>query len=196
VADASEEARAELVAKLQPERIRATLAFAGLYQIAHAQIQHAVLEEVRQFYCTGFDEAGWRYDEEGYTAQVLSRAPKNKFRASLLWLVDYEAITLAQADRLDEIYAHRHDLTHELIKYVVDVKFEPDVELLADALKILADIRRFWTQIELDIGSFEDFGDVDVDDVQPASLLVLQMCIDAYIDGLPSSEQQPEQPEP
>ena len=178
--------------KLRPERIRATLAFAGLYQIAHAQIQHGVPEEVRQFYCTGFDEAGWRYDEEGYATHVLSRSPKNKFRASLLWLVDYKAITLAQADRLDEIYAHRHDLTHELIKYVVDVKFEPDVELLVDALKILANIRRFWTQIEVDIGMFEDLGEVDVDEVHPLSLMVLQMCIDAYIDGLPDPEPQPE----
>jgi hypothetical protein len=85
---------------LQPARIRATLAFAGLYQIAHALIQHAVLEEVRLFYRRGFDETGWQYDEEAYAAQVLSRAPKNKFRASLLWLVNSEAITLARADRL------------------------------------------------------------------------------------------------
>jgi hypothetical protein len=47
VTAAQEEARTQLVAKLQPERIRATLAFAGLYQIAHAMIQQAVLEQVR-----------------------------------------------------------------------------------------------------------------------------------------------------
>jgi hypothetical protein len=122
VPDAQEEAQAQLMAKLQPERIRATLAFAGLYQIAHALIQQAVLEEVPLFYRRGFDETGWQYDEDGYAAQVLSRAPKSRFRASLLWLVHSEAITLAQANRLDEIYDHRHDLTHELIKYVVDVK--------------------------------------------------------------------------
>ena len=58
-----------------------------------------------------------------------------------------DAITLAQADRLDGIYAHRHDLSHELIKYVVDPDFEPDVELLTDALTILKSIRRFWTSI-------------------------------------------------
>lgn len=119
--------------------------------------------------------------------QVLSRDP-NKFRASLLWLVDNEAITLAQADRLKDIYDHRHDLTHELIKYVVDVNFEPDVDLFADALTILADIRRFWTQMEIDIGSFEDFGEVDVDDVQ---LVILSKCIQAYVAGLPGVDQQP-----
>ncbi len=102
-----------------------------------------MLDDVRESFCTGFDENGMRYDEVGYRAKVLDRAPKNKFRASLLWLVDMEAITLAQADRLDEVYDHRHDLTHELIKYIIDPKFEPDVDLLADALDVLRDIRRF-----------------------------------------------------
>ncbi len=60
------------------------------------------------------------------------RVPKDKFRASPLWLVTGEAITLTQADRLEDIYAHRHDLSHELIKYIVDPDFEPDVELFAD----------------------------------------------------------------
>jgi hypothetical protein len=184
------EKQAQLEAKLQPERIRATLAFAGLYQITHTLIQRAVLDDVREFYCTGFDEKGMRYDEVGYQAQVIDRAP-NKFRASLLWLVDHEAITQTQADRLNEIYAHRHDLTHELIKYVVDVKFEPDVNLFLDALTILADIRRFWTQIEIDIGMFEHLGEVDVDEVQPLSLMILQQCIEAYAAGLPKADQQP-----
>src|SRR3712207_8963567 len=61
--------------------------------------------------------SGIRYDEDRYQAQVLSRDPKSKFRASLLWLVDAGAITLAQANRLKDVYDHRHDLTHELIKY-------------------------------------------------------------------------------
>jgi hypothetical protein len=33
-------------------------------------------------------------------------------------------------------------------------------------------------------GSFEDFGDVDLDEVIPLSLMVLQQCIDACAAGL------------
>jgi hypothetical protein len=33
-------------------------------------------------------------------------------------------------------------------------------------------------------GSFEDFGDVDLDEVIPLSLMVLQQCIDARAAGL------------
>ena len=55
-----ERLRARLEAKLQPERIRATLAFAGLYQITNELIENAVVEDVRQFYFRGFDETGFR----------------------------------------------------------------------------------------------------------------------------------------
>ena len=89
-ADNSEGYRQRLEAKLQPQRIRATLSFAGLYQITHEMIKQSVLEEVRLFYRHGFDETGWQYHEEGYKRQVLSGAPKDRFRASLLWLVDSE----------------------------------------------------------------------------------------------------------
>lgn len=175
---------AALEAKLQPSHIRATLGFAGLYQIVHEQIKVGVMHDVREFYCVGFDQSGMKYDEVRYKAQVLDKAPKDKFRASLLWLVEGEAITLAQADRLNDIYAHRHQLSHELIKYIVHPEFNPDIELLTDALAILKAIRRFWTSIERDIGMFEDHGDVDLDDVTPLSMMVLQKCIDAYVAGL------------
>jgi hypothetical protein len=156
--------------------------------MTHELIKAAVLDEVHEFYWRGIVDGVMVYDEQAYAENVLARAPQNKFRASLLWLVEGDAITLAQADRLEDIYAHRHDLSHELIKYIVDPDFEPDVELFTDALTILKATRRFWTSIEKDIGSFDDFGDVDLDEVTPLSLAVLQMCIDAYVAGLPASE--------
>jgi hypothetical protein len=128
--------RQRLEAKLRPERIRVTLGFAGLYQMTHELIKTAVLDEVREFYWRGIEDGVVIYDEPAYAEDVLVKAPKNKFRASLLWLVECDAITLAQADRLDDIYAHRHDLSHELIKYVVDPDFEPDVALLTDDLEV------------------------------------------------------------
>jgi len=55
-------------------------------------------------------------------------------------------------------------------------------------LTILKSISRFWASIEKDIGSFDEFGDIDLDEVTPLSLAVLQMCIDAHVAGLPTSE--------
>ncbi len=174
---------AQMEAKLRPERIRATLSFASLYQLTHELIKQAALDQVRNFYLIGFDKTGYLYDEESYKSRVLSR-DKQKFRASLLWLVEGGAITLAQADRLQEIQEHRHDLTHELIKYIAHLEFEPKMGLFVDALSILRDLNRFWTQVEIDIGTFAEYGDVSVDDPVPISIYILQLCVDAYGEGL------------
>ncbi|MEH0929780.1 hypothetical protein [Micromonospora sp. CPCC 205558] len=181
----SEQLRERLEAKLQPWRIRATLSFAGLYQLTHELIKTAVVDGVRQFYLTGFDESGSIYDEVAYAEKVLALDPRRRlFPASLRWLVELEAISAGQADRLDRIYAHRHELTHELGKYIVDLDFEPDMQLFVDALEILRDIHRFWTQVEFDVGTFEEYGNVSLDDVTPGPILLLQMCVDAYVEGL------------
>ena len=188
--DDPDEYAARLEAKLTPARMRATLGFAGLYQITHEMIKQSVVDEVRDFFRTGFADRIWTYDEVQYAAQVISKAPKNRFRASVLWLVDGGALTVDQADRLTAIYDHRNDLSHELIKYIIDPDFEPDLDLFTDAVAILKDIRRFWISIERDIGTFDEFGEVDLDEVVPLSMLVLQQCLDAYVAGLELPDQQ------
>lgn len=95
-----------------------------------------------------------------------------------------DAITTQQAERLNEIFAHRHDLTHELAKYLIDPDFEPDTTLFMDALKILRAIQDFWIQIEIDIGSMDEHPDITPAEVTPLSLIMLSMCIDAHVDGL------------
>lgn len=174
---------ARLQAKLAPERIRATLSFAGLILIVYEMVKQAVVNDVREFYCCGFDESGMLYDEEGYSRDVRS-LDRSQFRASAKWLVKSGAITNEQVEVLERLYVHRKDVAHELAKYLIDVDHEPDADLFIQALEVLRDIRRFWTQIEIDIGTFEDHGDVTVDDVQPLSLLALGMFIEAYTEGV------------
>jgi hypothetical protein len=139
-ADDPEGYRKRLEAKLAPHRIRSTLAFAGLYQLTHELIKKDVVEEVRRFFGKSpFDKKTWFYGKDEYSKCVLSRH-ENTFKASLLWLIEMKALTEERAERLDAIYAHRHQLTHELGKYLVDVDFEPDMTLFIDALAILGDL--------------------------------------------------------
>ena len=121
----SDDLLAQLKAKLAPANIRATLAFAGLFQLTHELIKRSVLDEVKGFY--GYTllrgEPKWLYGPEGqrsYEESVLALAPGSAFRGSLLWLKESDAITSTQVELLDKIYRHRHDLTHELGKYLVD----------------------------------------------------------------------------
>jgi len=173
----ADEDRDERRARLK--RIRSILAFAGLYQVTHEMIKQVVLGHVRDHYSWGSDKARMHYDSDAYKRDVLSK-DKSPFRASLLWLVEAGAITLAQADRPGDIYEHRHDLTHELDKYVFSSDMEPDVGLSGEAVEILRDISYFWTQIMIDLGALKEFGDLTLDQVTPGRLVLLQMCIDAH----------------
>lgn len=193
-----------LRAKLKPDIIRGTLAFAGLYQIAHEMIKRAALDRVREFFCLDLNLDGtWSMvpdEQEQYRLRVLSLAP-NKFRASLLWLVNNDAITEVQADRLELIRDHRDDLVHELVKYVIDPDENPDIDLLVDALNTLKDLHRFWIDVELSTGGFflpdgSDVGDVEAEEVMPLSLMILQQCLDAYLEDAASGTPQAEGQEP
>jgi hypothetical protein len=190
-----EQMRPLLEAKLQPWRLRATLTFAGLFQLTHDMIRQVVLQNVKDFYLRGFDESGLVYDKDRYMADVLDRDQKSPLRASLLWLVDMNAITMQQAERLHEITKHRNDLMHELAKYLVDPKFEPDMALFVDALDILRAIHNFWIQIEIDTGWVDEHRGITPADVAPLSLMLLSMCIDAYADGLGSEHETARSPE-
>src|SRR3954452_3077377 len=113
-----EEHRKQLESNLSPENLRSTLAFAGLYQITHELIVSHVLEDTQRFFGKRLIDDGWDSGEEEYKTSVLSRH-KVPFKACLGWLVEMDALTTEQAGRLDDIYKHRNDLSHELMKYIV-----------------------------------------------------------------------------
>ena len=63
------------------------------------------------------------------------------------------------------------------------------MDLFIDALTILRELNRFSTQIEIDIGTFAEHGDLDVEDAAPISLYILQLCVEAYGKGLEDTDQ-------
>ncbi|MGN6501463.1 MAG: hypothetical protein ACTHKX_00995, partial [Pseudolysinimonas sp.] len=118
-----------------------------------------------------------------YEREVLALVPGNPFEASAVWLEQGGAISRAQRERLNEIYAYRHELTHEVIGFIVDVARDPDIGMLADALAIARDLDRFWKGIAKDTGTYDAHGDVDLDDVHSGRTLILQLCVDAYLEA-------------
>lgn len=178
--------------KLEPTQIRSTLMFSTLLQLVHELIKQSVLVDVKGFfgYSEVFGQGDWLYGDQGkahYEESVLALAPGRTFEASARWLEQAGAITAAQRERLDEIYSHRHQLTHEIARFIVDIEQEPDVSILTDALQIARDIDRFWIGLEKDIGSFDAHGDVDVDQVLSGRTLILQLCVNAYVEAAEGS---------
>lgn len=88
-----------------------------------------------------------------------------------------------------------------MVKYVIDLDENPDIDLLVDALNTLKDLHRFWIDVELSTGGFflpdgSDVGDVEAEEVMPLSLMILQQCLDAYLEDAASGTPQAEGQEP
>ena len=83
--------KARLEAKLQPARVRATRAFAGLFQLTHEMLKSTVLDDVKSLY--GYISVGDGSGEYEYRRKVLDLVPGKPFRASLPWLQNMDAIT-------------------------------------------------------------------------------------------------------
>ena len=78
---------ARLTTKLEPDAVRSTLAFAGLYQLAHEMIKSSVLDDLKAFYGhSPLTKGDWGWGDKRYQPEVLALAPKSAFRASLLGL--------------------------------------------------------------------------------------------------------------
>jgi hypothetical protein len=179
-----------LLVRLAPEQIRAMLAYAGLVLIEYEMVKEAVVEALHERYCRGSDETGMPCDEARYDRDVRS-LDKNRFKASVKWLVKNGAITDEQAKVLDRLYAHRKDMAHELADYMIDVDRHPDLGLFAEALEVLTALHRFWAQVDIDAGVLDAYGDITVDDLLPLDLSFLKLFIRAFAEGLPARDAPP-----
>src|SRR5206468_3838017 len=116
-----------------------------------------------------------------YRTKIVDRLGRQHlFQSSLLWLIEAGALTQERADELALLREHRNELVHDLFRYLADPPVDTDMELLADAIEILKGLERFWTQTELDIGAFDEYGDVSTEEVTPAWAIVFEMALLAF----------------
>lgn len=182
--------------RLTPEYLRFAMAFAGLFQLSHELLKSRILDGVRGFFAFGFDQ---KKDAEEFDRAVIQPARRagirNTFDACVRWLVDAEAITMDDAERLEVILRHRNELTHELPVFIMDTDRKLDLDLFVDAARILRRIETFWAGVELETGGFyqpetDDWiTDVDPEEVQSLGLALLWQCVRALApEGLDESE--------
>lgn len=149
--------------KIQPENVATALIRAGTLLTGYELVKTAILDEVKGFFVQGFDADGLIYSRD-YEQRVLTLG-KNAFEASVNWLIQMEAITQDQADSLGVIRSHRHELAHELARFMVDPGADVSVDRLAELQAIMRALDRFWGGINVDIDPDYDGVEVDRDSI-------------------------------
>ncbi|BAJ73211.1 helicase subunit of the DNA excision repair complex [Microbacterium testaceum StLB037] len=145
--------------KIQPDNVVAALVRAGALLTGYELVKTAIVDEVKGFFLQGSSEDGLIYSEH-YEQSVLTLG-RNVFDASVNWLIQIDALTQKQVDALEAIRSHRHEIAHELARFIVDPDADVSVDRLAELQEIMRSLDRFWGGVNVDTNP--DFDGVDLD---------------------------------
>lgn len=140
---------ARLTAKLSHEAMTRTLIRAGAFLSAYELIKLQVVDGVKDFFWTGREDNGRKEYYPDYETDVRAR-DKSTYRASVAWLVEMDALKLEQAQILEKIHEHRHEIAHELPRILIDPDWDINASLLIDAALCLRSLDVFWGRISMD----------------------------------------------
>jgi hypothetical protein len=162
----------EMRRKLLPETIRANLVRSSLFLAGWELLKIQVVDNVRDFFLGAGDD---------YKTDVLARH-KKKFEASLLWLVEVEAITEDQATAILRLLDRRNEIAHELPKMLTDPAHEVELALIRETKTLLDVLGRFWCRVEIDISPKFDGKTIADEDISSGIMMLMDHLLAAAED--------------
>jgi hypothetical protein len=160
---------------LNPESLRYALIEAALYIAGFEYLKERVINRVRDFYCTGFDENGDIIDPK-YEAEVLG-ANKSPLYASLLWHRKRDVIDDEDLEIFERLKRCRNQLSHELMELVGGSQISVDVGAHFEMLSTLLYKIELWWIREVEMPTNPDLDNVEVSDeeITPGPVILLEL---------------------
>jgi hypothetical protein len=184
---------------LDPTVLRPNLVSASIYISAFEILKAAIVDQIKDFYTSGFDENGWIIDPK-YQSKVLSKN-RSPVYASLEWLKDVKAIDDTDVASFERAKALRNALVHEPQRSLFN-GMPPEIgERFGEMVSLLSKIERWWI-VNVEIATDPDLIDEEIDEkgIIPGSIMVLRALVDIalgsdgeskqYIDGLEAHERE------
>jgi len=167
---------------LDPEVLRPNLILASIYIAAFEILKNSIIERIRDFYISGFDENGWIIMPE-YKDNVLSK-DKSPTYASLKWLKESKAISEGDIEKFNKIKECCNLLAHEITKMLMEGLPSDFAECFSDMTALLDKIERWWI-INVEIPTNPDFDgkhdEIDESGIVPGPIMSLRMMIDVAL---------------
>lgn len=140
---------------LEPENLKDNLIFSSLYIATFESFKDYVIDEVKFFFHCGFSEEKDTFDPR-YIEDVKSKDKKYIDNASLLWLVEMEAICLEDFESYKELRQYRNKLSHELMTLLFEGLPEELPLMFSKLIQIRVKIEKWWV-LNIDIPCNPDF---------------------------------------
>ncbi len=139
---------------LDPENFKGNLMISSLFIASFESFKDYVVEEVRFFFNTGFENGEYTFDPT-YNTKIIAK-DRSPIKASLLWLEEMGAISSQDIGEYDNFRQFRNKLSHELM----DLLFEGLPEKLPNMFVKLIDLRikiEEWWILNIEIPANPDF---------------------------------------
>ncbi|MFH2103866.1 MAG: hypothetical protein ABIJ39_10985 [Chloroflexota bacterium] len=178
----NEDIQAEWERFLDPKELRPNLIMASLYIAAFEILKNSIIERIRDFYITGFDENGWIIDPE-YTRQVLSK-DKSPTYASLKWLLESQAIDEVDIEKFNKVKECRNLLAHEITKFLAKGLPPEFPGCFNDMVALLDKIERWWI-VNVEIPTNPDLAgkadEIDESGIVPGPIMSLRLMVNVAL---------------
>ena len=133
---------------LNKDIVKVRLIDASLFLMAFHLLKLSIVDGVRDFFIDGFDGKNIIVSSE-YQNKVLSRS-KHTFEASLIFLLETDALTQTDIDEIHKLRDYRNILAHDIPSSIYQKDRLVDPTKIDRAGYFLHKIDNFWGRIEVD----------------------------------------------
>ncbi len=164
---------------LEPENLKDNLIFSSLYIATFESFKDYVIDEVKFFFHCGFSNEEDFFDPQ-YIDSVKSKDKKHIDNASLLWLIEMEAISLEDFESYKKLRQYRNKLSHELMTLLFEGLPEELPLMFSKLIQIRVKIEKWWI-LNIDIATNPDFDnsrEIQESDIVTESEMTYQIIFD------------------
>jgi hypothetical protein len=162
---------------LHPESLRTNLIVGSLFIAAFEMLTDSIIDHIRNFFSTGFNQSGFVIDER-YKTEVLS-LNKSPLYASLEWLKNMNAVNDKDIEEFEKIKQCRNELAHEFVNFLSTGPTIDPLPLFPTMIDLLSKIEKWWI-LNVEIPTDPDFNgkDIDEDGIIPGPIMTLRLLTD------------------
>jgi hypothetical protein len=163
---------------LDPENLKGNLMLSSLYIATFESFKDYIVDEVKFFFHNGLKDGIDIFDPK-YETHVKAK-DKSVVKASLLWLMEMEAIDENDILKVDDLRQYRNKLSHELMTLLFEGLPEELPEKFAQLIQLRVKVEKWWI-LNIEIPTNPDFdSDIEIneDNVMTSSQMFNRLFMD------------------